>query len=74
MLLVWSSKLFSRIEGQVRQMYLQQNTFLKQLLEFLRAYPSESETSEDAVSISTWLANYLGSEVDSIRQELQVSI
>lgn len=56
------------------QMYLQQIVSLKQLLEFLYVNQSKSETSEDAKPISTWLAEHLGSEVDSIRQELQVSI
>jgi hypothetical protein len=62
------------IGSQVRQMYLQQIVSLKQLLEFLYVNQSKSETSEDAKPISTWLAEHLGSEVDSIRQELQVSI
>lgn len=55
-------------------MYLLYSVSLKQLLDFLRVNQSKSQTSEAAISIGTWVAKHLGSEVDSIRQELQVSI
>jgi len=46
---------------------------LKQLLDFLRVNRSKSKTSEDVISVITWLAEHLDTDVHSIKQELQVS-
>lgn len=46
----------------------------KQFLDFLRENLSKPATSDDVISVRIWLAKQLGTDVDSIGQELEVNI
>ncbi|KAG0625392.1 hypothetical protein M758_2G051200 [Ceratodon purpureus] len=57
--------------GDGSELTIAATDFKEKLLDFLRVNQSKSETSEAVTSISSWIAKHVGSEVDSIRQELQ---
>lgn len=71
---MYEDKVFGFLDEQVRQMCCTYSRVtLKQLLNFLRVNHSKSTTSEDVISVTSWLAKYLGTEVHIIKQESQVS-